>query len=211
MSRRKVFAGICIVVGVLFFAIPIVYHYTGMRETDRLTQEFEQKLEEKQEDETEMEENGEKVQTAISEEDAAIFAEGDVIAILEIEALDIRYPVVEGCSSSNLNKAIGHMSETGRIGEKGNCVLCGHNGSRYGEFFTNLNKVSIGDIVTLLDTEGMLHSYEVTETFVVGPFDHSIRTQGEREELTLFTCAEKGTKRFVVKCVPASEEGAYEE
>ena len=38
MSRRKVFAGICIVVGVLFFAIPIVYHYTGMRETDRLTQ-----------------------------------------------------------------------------------------------------------------------------------------------------------------------------
>ena len=57
MSRRKVFAGICIVVGVLFFAIPIVYHYTGMRETDRLTQEFEQKLEEKQEDETEMEEN----------------------------------------------------------------------------------------------------------------------------------------------------------
>ena len=211
MSRRKVFAGICIVVGVLFFAIPIVYHYTGMRETDRLTQEFEQKLEEKQEDETEMEENGEKVQTAISEEDAAIFAEGDVIAILEIEALDIRYPVVEGCSSSNLNKAIGHMSETGRIGEKGNCVLCGHNGSRYGEFFTNLNKVSIGDIVTLLDTEGVLHSYEVTETFVVGPFNHSIRTQGEREELTLFTCAEKGTKRFVVKCAPASEEGAYEE
>ena len=159
-----------------------------------------------------MEETGEEeTEAAISEADAAIFAEGDVIAILEIEALDIRYPVVEGCSSSNLNKAIGHMSETGRIGEKGNCVLCGHNGSRYGEFFTNLNKVSIGDIVTLLDTEGMLHSYEVTETFVVGPFDHSIRTQGEREELTLFTCAEKGTKRFVVKCVPASEEGAYEE
>ena len=136
MSRRKVFAGICIVVGVLFFAIPIVYHYTGMRETDRLTQEFEQKLEEKQEDETEMEENGEKVQAAISEEDAAIFAEGDVIAILEIESIGIRYPVVEGCSCANLNKAIGHLSETGKIGEKGNCVLAGHNGSRYGEFFT---------------------------------------------------------------------------
>lgn len=46
---------------------------------------------------------------------------------------------------------------------------------------------------------------------MVGPFDHSNRTQGESEELTLFTCAEKGTKRFVVKCAPASEEGAYEE
>lgn len=196
MSRRKVLAALFIVAGILFFAIPIVYHYTGMRETEKLTREFEQNLEEVQEDETEMEETGEEeTEASISEEDAAIFAEGDVIAILEIEAIDIRYPVVEGCSSSNLNKAIGHMSETGRIGEKGNCVLCGHNGSRYGEFFTNLNKVSIGDIVILLDTDGVRHSYEVTETFVVGPFDNSIRTQGEREELTLFTCAEKGTKR----------------
>ena len=211
MSRRKVFAGICIVVGVLFFAIPIVYHYTGMRETDRLTQEFEQKLEERQEDETEMEENGEKVQTAISEEDAAIFAEGDVIAILEIESIGIRYPVVEGCSSANLNKAIGHLSETGKIGEKGNCVLAGHNGSRYGEFFTKLNQVTTGDVVTLLDTEGALHTYEVTENFVVGPYDNSIKTQGDTEELTLFTCAERGTKRFVVKCVPVREEGAYGE
>ena len=211
MSRRKVFAGICIVVGVLFFAIPIVYHYTGMRETDRLTQEFEQKLEEKQEDETEMEENGEKVQADISEEHAAIFAEGDVIAILEIESIGIRYPVVEGCSSANLNKAIGHLSETGKIGEKGNCVLAGHNGSRYGEVFTKLNQVTTGDVVTLLDAEGTLHTYELTETFVVGPYDNSIKTQGDIEELTLFTCAERGTKRFVVKCVPLGEEGAYGE
>jgi sortase A len=210
MSRRKVFAGICIVVGVLLLAIPIVYHFTGMRETDRLTQEFEQILEEKQKDETEMEE-AEEGKTTISKEDAAIFAEGDVIAILEIESIGIRYPVVEGCSSSVLNKAIGHISETATIGGTGNCVLCGHNGSRYGEFFTKLNQVEAGDVVTLLDTDGVLHSYEVTESFVVGPYDNSIKTQGDTEELTLFTCAERGTKRFVVKCVPVREEGTYGE
>jgi sortase A len=207
MSRRKVFAGICIVVGVLLLAIPLVHHFTGMRETDRLTQEFEQILEEKQKDETEMEE-AEEGKTTISKEDAAIFAEGDVIAILEIESIGIRYPVVEGCSSSVLNKAIGHISETATIGGTGNCVLCGHNGSRYGEFFTKLNQVEAGDVVTLLDTDGVLHSYEVTESFVVGPYDNSIKTQGDTEELTLFTCAERGTKRFVVKCVPVREEGA---
>ncbi len=212
MSRRKVFAALLIVVGILFFAIPIVYHYTGTKETDKLTQEFEQILEEKQEDETEMEEDGEEeAEAAISEEDAAIFAEGDVLAILEIESISICYPVVEGCSSSNLNKAIGHMSETARVGGTGNCVLCGHNGSRFGEFFTKLNQVEIGDLVTLLDTDGVLHSYEVTESFVVGSYDNSIKTQGDRSELTLFTCAEKGTKRFVVKCVPVREEGAYGE
>jgi sortase A len=210
MSRRKVFAGICIVVGVLLLAIPLVHHFTGMRETDRLTQEFEQILEEKQKDETEMEE-AEEGKTTISKEDAAIFAEGDVIAILEIESIGIRYPVVEGCSSSVLNKAIGHISETATIGGTGNCVLCGHNGSRYGEFFTKLNQVEAGDVVTLLDTDGVLHSYEVTESFVVGPYDNSIKTQGDTEELTLFTCAERGTKRFVVKCVPVREEGAYGE
>lgn len=81
--------------GYFVFAIPIVYHYTGMRETEKLTQEFEQNLEEVQEDETEMEETGEEKNEATGRsEDAAIFAEGDVIAILEIEALDIRYPVV---------------------------------------------------------------------------------------------------------------------
>lgn len=214
MSRRKVFATLCIVVGIWFFAIPIVYKYSGSKETDKLTQEFEQILEEKQEDETETEETAEpeeETEAAISEEDAAIFAEGDVIAILEIESLEIRYPVVEGCSSSDLNKAIGHMSETAMVGSAGNCVLCGHNGSRYGEFFTKLNQIELGDVVTLLDTTGELHSYEVVDFFVVGPYDNSIKTQSEAEELTLFTCAERGTKRFVVKCVPAGEEGAYGE
>ena len=56
MSRRKVFAALMLVVGILFFAIPIVYDYRGSKETDKLTQEFEQILEEKQEDETETEE-----------------------------------------------------------------------------------------------------------------------------------------------------------
>lgn len=213
MSKRKVFAALMLVVGILFFAIPIVYEYTGSRETDKLTQEFEQILEEKQEDEAETEETKEpeEAEAAISEEDAAIFAEGDVIAILEIESIGIRYPVVEGCSSSDLNKAIGHMIETAMVGSAGNCVLCGHNGSRYGEFFTKLNQVEMGDVVTLLDTNGEVHSYEVVDSFVVGPYDNSIKTQSDAVELTLFTCAERGTKRFVVKCVPAGEEGAYGE
>lgn len=130
-------------VDVLFFAVPIIYEYWGSRETNKLTQEFEQILEEKQGDETtEKEEIREKdTQATISEEDIAIFAERDVIAILEIESIELCYLVVEGCSSSNLNKAIRHMNETEMVGDAGNDVLDGHNGSRYGEFFTKLNQV----------------------------------------------------------------------
>lgn len=203
MDRRKIIAAMLVAAGVVMLSIPIYYHFHGQNKTDELTQQFEEILEEKANEEAESEEEKENnTEATLSEDDAALFAEGEVIAILEIEGLDIRYPVVEGCSATNLNYAIGHMSETANVGEIGNCVLAGHNGSRYGEFFTNLNQVNKGDVVTLLDREAVLHRYEVKDYFVVSPYDNSIRTQGEDEELTLFTCAEKGTKRFVVKCEP---------
>ena len=37
---------------------------------------------------------------------------------------------------------------------------------------------------------------------VVNPYDEWVTEQTEGESLTLFTCAEHGTKRFVVKCEP---------
>ena len=111
------------------------------------------------------------------------------------------YPVMEGTISKVLNAGIGHIEETAGIGESGNCVLCGHNGSRYGTFFTPLNQISIGDEVMITDKKGLKHIYEVTETEVVNPYDNSIKTQGAEKELTLFTCSRKGTMRFVVRCI----------
>ena len=102
---------------------------------------------------------------------------------------------------SLLNAGIGHIEETAGIGESGNCVLCGHNGSRYGTFFTPLSQISIGDEVMITDKNGQKHIYEVTETDVVNPYDNSIKTQGDEKELTLFTCSQKGTMRFVVRCI----------
>lgn len=111
------------------------------------------------------------------------------------------YPVMEGTTSKVLNAGIGHIEETAGIGESGNCVLCGHNGSRYGTFFTPLSQISIGDEVMITDKNELKHSYEVTETEIVNPYDNSIKTQGDEKELTLFTCSKKGTMRFVVRCI----------
>lgn len=198
MDRRKLIAGICIVVGIAYIAVPFYYHDKGLNETERLLEDFTQAVEEEQNEETADEKEE---QTSISKEDASIFAEGDVIAILEIKELGIKYPVVEGATSSNLNIAVGHLTETAGIGASGNCVIAGHNGSRYGEYFTNLNEVCIGSEVTLLDRGGIIYTYEVADSFVTNPYDNSIKVQGEETELTLFTCANKGTMRFVVKCV----------
>lgn len=35
---------------------------------------------------------------------------------------------------------------------------------------------------------------------MVGPYDNSVKDQGEKAELTLITCENKGTMRLIVKC-----------
>ena len=64
-----------------------------------------------------------------------------------------------------------------------------------------VSQISIGDEVMITDQNGQKHIYEVTETEVVSPYDNSIKTQGDEKELTLFTCSQKGTMRFVVRCI----------
>ena len=196
MSIRKVVAGLLVIAGIAIMAVPFFWRTTGEKQTEQLISEFERTLEDDQDEKKDVEEE----QTSISKEDEAILEEGNVIGIIEIPSIDIRYPVMEGTGSAVLNAGIGHIPETAGIGESGNCVLCGHNGSRYGTFFTPLNQISIGDVVTIIDKKGQAHIYEVTETEVVNPYDNSIKTQGEGKELTLFTCSQKGTMRFVVKC-----------
>ena len=196
MNIRKVVAGLLITAGIAIMAVPFFWRATGEKQTEQLISEFERTLEDDQDEKKDVEEE----QTSISKEDEAILEEGNVIGIIEIPSIDIRYPVMEGTGSAVLNAGIGHIPETAGIGESGNCVLCGHNGSRYGTFFTPLNQISIGDVVTIIDKKGQAHIYEVTETGVVNPYDNSIKTQGEGKELTLFTCSQKGTMRFVVKC-----------
>ena len=196
MSIRKVVAGLLIIAGIAIMAVPFFWRTTGEKQTEQLISEFERTLEDDQDEKKDVEEE----QTSISKEDEAIWEEGNVIGIIEIPSIDIRYPVMEGTTGAVLNAGIGHIPETAGIGESGNCVLCGHNGSRYGTFFTPLNQISIGDVVTIIDKKGQAHIYEVTETEVVNPYDNSIKTQGEGKELTLFTCSQKGTMRFVVKC-----------
>ena len=202
MDRKKILAALCIALGIAFIAVPFYYHYSGAYETAQLMEDFTEAVEEKQDEET----TGEtEEQTTLGEADATIFSEGDVIAILEIAALDIRYPVMEGTTSDNLNKGIGHLTETAGIGDTGNCVLAGHNGSRHGEFFTHLNELAVGETVTVMNAEGTVFTYVVTDSYTVGPCENSIKDQGEEKELTLFTCAKQGTMRFVVRCLLREE------
>lgn len=203
--KNKIIAWICIVCGIAIMAVPFFYHLRGKDRTDKLISQFEQQLEdsgyEENEERVEQEEKTEQ-KKKISEEDETILSGQNVIGIIKIDSIDIRYPIVEGSDSESIAYAIGHMSETAGIGKKGNCVLCGHNGSRNGTFFINLNQIAIGDNVQILDSAGREHIYKVCETYIVDPDDDTVKSHTDDEILTLLTCANWGTQRFICRCIP---------
>lgn len=209
MNMRKIIAIFCIVGGMVCVAVPFLYQQKGQQETNLLLEEFEEQintgiLEDEGNEKTEKtQESGE---TTTCQEKDALLEQGAVIGIIEIEALNIRCPIVEGAGSEQIRYAIGHMTKTTGIGEEGNCVLAGHTGSRHGRFFTDLIYIDLGEIVQLTDKTGTIHLYEVAETSIVGPYDNSVIRQTDDEILTLLTCAESGTMRFICRCIPIQNE-----
>ena len=189
-----------IVAGLAVMSVPLYFRLNGNKRNERMIQEF-QKIVEEQEHEEEKEEHGKAAsEAALSEEDAAALAKAEVIGLIEIEALDIKYAVLEGTGSYELSCGIGHIPDTAGIGEAGNCVLAGHNGSRHGTYFTNLKTLKEGDVIKLTDKKGDQYFYVAESMNVVGPYDNSVKNQGDDVELTLLTCESRGTMRLVVSC-----------
>lgn len=207
---RKILAAILITAGLAAMSVPLFYHFYGNHKTDELIEQFEQNLEQEQTEDDEKEGEKEKEETdtkaPISEEDAALLSSGDVVGLIEIEVLELKYPIVEGADSKQLAYGIGHIPDTAAIGSKGNCVLAGHRGSRYGTYFKYLNRLSEGDTVKVTDKEGNVYLYEVVSSEVVGPYDNSVKAQGEETELTLLTCENSGTMRLIYHCIYKESE-----
>lgn len=202
---RKIMAVIFITAGLAAMSVPLFYHSYGNHKTNELIEQFEQNVEQEHKEDGKKEEERETeaadTKAPISEEDAALLSSGDVIGLIEIEALELKYPIVEGADSKQLAYGIGHIPGTAAIGSIGNCVLAGHRGSRYGTYFKYLGRLSAGDTVKVMDKEGNVYLYEVVSWEVVGPYDNSVKVQGAETELTLLTCENSGTMRLIYHCI----------
>ena len=190
MKRRIKKDIVLILLGVAIVAIPFLLRMKEQERSNRYMKAFEEEQNEEKQNKKDH-----------KKKDSLLLQEG-VIGIIEIPSLDIKYPVFEGAGSVQLNEGIGHMTNTTELCGKGNCVLAGHNGSRRGVYFTYLCNIEAGAKVLLTNRKKEKHEYTVKEMKVVNPYDEWVTEQTEEESLTLFTCAEHGTKRFVVKCEP---------
>ncbi len=125
-----------------------------------------------------------------------------MIGVIQIEAIDLIYAIVEGTETEDIGVAIGHISDTAGLGELGNCALAGHRGGYSGPYFKNVDQLKKGDSVVITKAGGQKFEYRVTESFIVEPTELWVieDTGDEKAVLTLVTCEDSGDTRLIVRC-----------
>lgn len=117
----------------------------------------------------------------------------------EIPVLDIKVPVLEGTDSKSLQVSAGHFEGTGELGQ-GNYCICGHNSTIYAEIFNDLDRIQIGDEMSLADTDEnrTRYTYIVDEYKIVDPEATWVLNDFGDNRLTVISCTDDGQQRQVV-------------
>lgn len=145
---------------------------------------------------------------ACEEPAASLLAYGiddEIIGVLEIPTMELTMPVYLGASDAHLAAGAAVLGNTSAPigGDNTNCVIAGHRGWRGADYFRHIDKLAVGDTVTLTNLWETL-TYTVADIQIIQPHEvDKIKIQKDRDLLTLLTChpyASGGRQRYVVYC-----------
>jgi len=105
---------------------------------------------------------------------------------IQIPAIEIDAPVVQGDGWEQLKKGVGQNVGSANPGQNGNVVLSAHN-DVYGELFRYLDKLAPGDQV-ILYTQQRQYVYVVDRTAVVEPTAVEVMASTGSPSVTLISC-----------------------
>ena len=131
--------------------------------------------------------------------------EDEIIGVLEIPAMELTMPVYLGASDARLAAGAAVLGNTSAPigGDSTNCVIAGHRGWRGADYFRHIDRLQVGDSVTLTNLWETL-TYTVADIQIIQPHEvDKIKIQSDRDLLTLLTChpyASGGRQRYVVYC-----------
>ena len=131
--------------------------------------------------------------------------EDEIIGVLEIPAMELTMPVYLGASDAHLAAGAAVLGNTSAPigGDNTNCVIAGHRGWRGADYFRYIDRLQVGDTVTLTNLWETL-TYTVADIQIIQPHEvEKIKIQPNRDLLTLLTChpyASGGRERYVVYC-----------
>ncbi len=117
---------------------------------------------------------------------------------IQIPALDIDAPIVQGDGWEQLKKGVGHHFGSANPGEADNVVLSAHN-DIFGEIFRDLDRLRPGDLVILF-TNQRSYTYIVVNTKIVEPTAVEVLAPTNQAQVSLISCYPylKDTQRIVV-------------
>jgi len=120
---------------------------------------------------------------------------------IQIPAIGVDAPVVQGDSWEQLKKGVGQQIGTPDPGKNGNIVLSGHN-DVYGEVFRYLDRLSPGDSIILFSSQRQ-YTYIITGTQMVEPTAVEVMAPTPDAKVTLISCHPYlvDTHRIVVSAV----------
>jgi sortase A len=105
------------------------------------------------------------------------------LGILSIPRLRLIAPVFEGTDALTLDRGLGRIRGTAKLGEFGNTGIAGHRDG----FFRSLKDVAVGELIEI--STGREHKdYFVHRIIIVDPSDVSVLKSGTATEITLVTC-----------------------
>ena len=131
--------------------------------------------------------------------------EDEIIGVLEIPAMELTMPVYLGASDEHLAAGAAVLGNTSAPigGDDTNCVIAGHRGWKGADYFRHIDRLQVGDTVTLTNLWKTL-TYTVADIQIIQPHEvDKIKIQSDRDLLTLITChpyASGGRQRYVVCC-----------
>ena len=131
--------------------------------------------------------------------------EDEIIGVLEIPAMELTMPVYLGASDEHLAAGAAVLGNTSAPigGDDTNCVIAGHRGWKGADYFRHIDRLQVGDTVTLTNLWKTL-TYTVADIQIIQPHEvEKIKIQQGRDLLTLVTChpyASGGRQRYVVYC-----------
>lgn len=120
-----------------------------------------------------------------------------VEGILNIDAIDLKAPVVRGAAPEKLNKALGTIDGLDEFGIlNGTSAIAGHQSHVFGQFFNRLDELQVGDqfeLETITDTL----RYVVFDIQVVKPENVDVlKRQKGITLLSLVTCYPERSNKF---------------
>ena len=217
-----VLAVLLAVAGICIMLLPVFTGYKLQADTDAAVQGF---LDDREEPEQQYSE----LMTALQEYNRQLYAEkqcnltdleaceepaadltaygieDEIIGVLEIPAMELTMPVYLGASDGHLAAGAAVLGNTSAPigGDSTNCVIAGHRGWRGADYFRHIDRLQVGDTVTLTNLWETL-TYTVADIQIIQPHEvEKIKIQPNRDLLTLLTChpyASGGRQRYVVYC-----------